>query len=68
MSKQEALRFISRIEEDLVLQSELRGAPVGDLNAVVAVAAKAGFTFDVDELRAAFAIDWKLRRRFYSRP
>lgn len=66
MSETAALRFIERVAGDLALQSRLRRLePPGDLEQVVRIAAHAGFEFDVEELRAAFATDYEMRRRFY---
>ena len=67
ISVRDAFRFIERLTIDLELQSNLREVrPRGDLDQVVALAAAAGFELDAGELREAFAIDWKMRRRFYA--
>lgn len=66
MSENDALRFIERLGTDLALQAELRNVdPPGDLEQATRIAARAGFDFDADELRAAFRADWQIRRRFY---
>jgi len=66
MPVKDALRFIERLDEDVALQCSLRElSPRGDLEAVVCLAADAGFTFTPDELRAAFRSDWRMRRRFF---
>jgi predicted ribosomally synthesized peptide with nif11-like leader len=65
MSENDALRFIARLDHDLALQAKVRAVAPGDLDALVGVAGAAGFAFDVNELRAAFRTDWKMRRRFY---
>jgi hypothetical protein len=66
MGDKEALRFLARLDHDLELQGRLRAVPAGDLDAVVRVAAEAGFDFDVAGLRAAFRTDWRMRRRHFS--
>ncbi len=63
-----ALRFIAAAREDSALHDSLvEAASDGRLEVVVELAAEAGFPIGIDDLRAAFALDWGLRRARYLR-
>jgi Nif11 domain len=63
-----ALRFLAAIRQDPTLrESVAEVVSDGGLDAVVDVAAEAGFPVDVDDLRDAFKIDWGMRRARYLR-
>jgi hypothetical protein len=64
-----ALNFIAAIRRDEALRDAVVAvvAAEGGLRDIADVAAGAGYAVGVDELRAAFATDWGLRRAFYLR-
>jgi hypothetical protein len=59
-----AIRFLRTARHDPLVRERLEA--IEGLGAVVEVAAKTGFAFSVDELRAAHAHDWGLRKMHYS--
>jgi len=62
VSVQEALLFLRDARDDAALRALMRNhRPVLDLPALVALAAERGRSFSADDLRSAFALDWKLR-------
>jgi Nif11 domain len=63
-----ALAFIAAVRRDPALRQSVatRGSTEG-LGAVLAIAAKAGFPIEVEDLRTAFSMDWGLRRALYLR-
>lgn len=63
-----ALRFVRLAREDPALGAKLRELdPEEGLEPVLELAAREGFAFGVEELRAAHLIDWGLRSARYSR-
>lgn len=64
-----ALSFIAAIREDQALHDSAVAAATAEsgLGAILEVAARAGYAISADDLRAAFATDWGLRRAFYLR-
>lgn len=67
MSVQQALRFIEAVGNDDALADRLRAlGPDPDPDRVVTLGRRAGYEFTPEELRAAFARDWAMRRAFYS--
>jgi hypothetical protein len=63
-----ALRFLAASRSDPELRSQIAGLePEAGLRPVVLLAAEAGFSVTVDDLRAAFSYDWGLRRAHYLR-
>lgn len=62
-----ALRFIGAARRDTALRERLAARDGRDLAGVVEVAGGAGFAINADDLRAAFAVDWGLRRARYLR-
>jgi hypothetical protein len=64
-----ALSFIAAIREDQALRDAVTQAVTAEagLGAILDVAARSGYAIGADDLRAAFAIDWGLRRAFYLR-
>ncbi len=68
-SARAALSFIAAVRGDGALRESV-AAVVAEglgLSAVVEVARRSGFAVRVDDLRAAFAADWGMRRAFYLR-
>jgi predicted ribosomally synthesized peptide with nif11-like leader len=62
-----AMRFLRAVREDAALAARMHELdPADGLEPVVAVAADAGFEVSVEDLRAAHAYDWALRRVRYS--
>jgi hypothetical protein len=68
-SMRAALNFVAAIRRDAVLRDAVATAVAAEegLRAIVAVAARFGYEVGVDELRAAFATDWGMRRAYYLR-
>jgi predicted ribosomally synthesized peptide with nif11-like leader len=68
VTRDDAMRFIRALREDAAL-GEKAGAldPAAGLEPVVALAREAGFDLTADDLRAAHAHDWGLRRALYAR-
>jgi len=63
MSVQDALLFLRDARDDAALRALMRQhRPALELPALVTLAAERGRHFSADDLRAAFALDWKLRR------
>jgi predicted ribosomally synthesized peptide with nif11-like leader len=62
-----AMRFIGAARRDPALRERLAARASQDLAAVVAVAGEAGFSISAEDVRAAFALDWGLRRARYLR-
>ncbi|HKP89837.1 MAG TPA: Nif11-like leader peptide family natural product precursor [Thermoleophilaceae bacterium] len=67
MGVQAALDFIARVRADAALRDRVRelAGNDGDLDAVARLGAERGLDFTADELRAAFAQDWAMRRLRY---
>jgi predicted ribosomally synthesized peptide with nif11-like leader len=64
-----ALRFGRAAREDPELAERLGAVdPAADLDRVLEIAAEAGYEIGEDELRAAHAQDWALRRARYAAP
>jgi predicted ribosomally synthesized peptide with nif11-like leader len=64
-----AMRFLRAVREDSTLAARVHELePAEGLEPVVGVAAAAGFELTVEDLRAAHAYDWALRRVRYSDP
>jgi hypothetical protein len=62
------LRFLAAARQDPALHDRLAGIePEAGLGPVVLVAAEAGFSVSIDDLRAAFVHDWGMRRARYLR-
>lgn len=60
---QAALDFIAHVRAETSLRERVRDeAADGDLDEVVRLGAECGLHFTVDDLRAAFAQDWAMRR------
>jgi hypothetical protein len=58
-----ALRFLGAVRDDPVLRDSLASVTAdGELDTVAAFAAEAGFPVSAGDLRAAFKLDWGLRR------
>jgi hypothetical protein len=67
MSLQDAMLFLRDARDDDGLRAVLKERRLAlDMPALVALGAQRGWRFSEDELRSAFALDWKLRaaRRF----
>ena len=63
-----AMRFVRAAREDEALAARLRSLDAEEgLAPVVALAAEAGFNVTAEDLRAAHAHDWGLRRALYAR-
>ena len=62
-----ALRFIGAARRDPALRERLAAREGRDLAAVVEVAGEAGFAITAEDLRAAFGVDWGMRRARYLR-
>jgi hypothetical protein len=63
-----ALRFLAAVRTDAVLgERAAELVPEAGLAPVVDLAADAGFRFELEDLRAAFAHDWAFRRARYLR-
>ncbi len=60
-----ALRFIAAARRDPALHERLAAQEKQGLDAVAKVAGEAGFALSAEALRAAFALDWGLRRARY---
>jgi hypothetical protein len=58
-----ALRLLSNLRGDASLRERVSALdPDNGVEAVAAIAVEAGFSFSVDDLRAAFMHDWGMRR------
>jgi hypothetical protein len=62
-----ALRFIAAARRDSVLREHLAEQEPQDLATVVQAARQAGFAVSAEDVRAAFALDWGMRRARYRR-
>jgi predicted ribosomally synthesized peptide with nif11-like leader len=62
-----ALRFIAAVRRDSTLRERLAQQEPEALAAVVQTAREAGFAVTAEDLRAAFAVDWGMRRARYLR-
>jgi predicted ribosomally synthesized peptide with nif11-like leader len=62
-----ALRFLAAARRDSALRERLAAQEPKDLVAVVQAARQAGFGVSAEDLRAAFAVDWGMRRARYLR-
>ena len=66
MSVQNALHFIQKVGQNQTLKEKIRAMGAdADLEDIVKIGAETGLDFSVEELRAAFARDWSMRRYFY---
>lgn len=66
MTTQNAMDFIQKVEKDERLRDKIKMlGSTADLDAIVNLGLEAGFTFSIEDLRVAFAKDWKARRVFY---
>jgi predicted ribosomally synthesized peptide with nif11-like leader len=62
----DALAFLRRLREDSELAARVDELdPAEGLEPLVAIAADAGFTVSVEDLRRAYRLDWNLRRARY---
>jgi predicted ribosomally synthesized peptide with nif11-like leader len=62
MSVQRALQFIRQVRTDPGLREQVhRLGHVDDLEAIVRIAAAAGFEQSAEDLQAAFKHDWAMR-------
>jgi hypothetical protein len=62
MSVQHALQFIARVREDAQLKEEIRQLGIDpELSAIVAIGARIGMRFTVEELRKAYGYEWNMR-------
>ena len=62
MTTRDAIAFIAAVRDDATLAARIDAlGPDATLEAVVAIAAEAGFRFTADELRTAHRNDWGLR-------
>ncbi len=62
-----ALRFLAAARRDSALRERLAAQKPQGLAAVVQSARQAGFVVSAEDLRAAFAVDWGMRRARYLR-
>jgi hypothetical protein len=62
-----ALRFLAAARRDSASRERLAAQEPKDLAAVVQAAQQAGFAVSAEDLRAAFAVDWGMRRARYLR-
>jgi predicted ribosomally synthesized peptide with nif11-like leader len=68
VTRDDAMRFIRVLREDDALGEKVRALdPAASLDPVVALAREAGFDLTAEDLRAAHAHDWGLRRALYAR-
>jgi predicted ribosomally synthesized peptide with nif11-like leader len=68
VTRDDAMRFIRVLREDDALGEKVRALdPAAGLDPVVALAREAGFDLTAEDLRAAHAHDWGLRRALYAR-
>lgn len=66
MSIKSAMDFIQKIGDDDRLKHEIQVTDKSNgLEAIVKIGEQSGLFFTMDELRAAFAGDWRIRQRFY---
>lgn len=66
MSVAGALQFIRRVREDEALRGQVRALGTeADEKGLARIGAAAGLEFTVEELRAAFEHDWRMRWLHY---
>jgi predicted ribosomally synthesized peptide with nif11-like leader len=69
MSLQQAFQFIQKTARQPAMRNRIRAlGPEATLAQLAALGSASGFQFTEAEIRAAFLLDWRIRRRYYGRP